>query len=335
MMHRKLIPALLLSAGAWLATAETVSAQFFNRGGTGGRSGFYNQPFSNWAGNYGSNWGNYGSNWGNYGNYGYSGNNAGSNYYGYSYPSSNWGYGNQASFYSGNYSQPYYSGMTYSQPYYSGTTTGYYNQPVYNSGGTMTYQGMPMYNSGGTVMSGMAANGSTTQGQSLYGPSAMDANRVKLQVTVPTSTAQLWVENAQTDGTGMTRSFVSPPLESGSYTYTVRAKWMQNDREVTREKTVRVEPGREFTVSFSDAAGSGTPDSGTFRNDATTPGGTRRNDATNPDGTRANDATNPGGTRRNDATNPSGGTSPRSDTTNPGSTPRSDTTNPGGTPRGN
>ena len=46
--------------------------------------------------------------------------------------------------------------------------------------------------------------------------------------------------------------FVSPPLEKGQrYHYTIRASWMENGKEVSREKKVDVEPGREFTVNFS------------------------------------------------------------------------------------
>jgi uncharacterized protein (TIGR03000 family) len=71
-----------------------------------------------------------------------------------------------------------------------------------------------------------------------------------IDVVVPAS-AQIWFDGVQTRQTGTTRAFVTPGLARGrDYRYTVRATWPEGDREVVREKTVRVRAGDRTTVSF-------------------------------------------------------------------------------------
>jgi uncharacterized protein (TIGR03000 family) len=70
-------------------------------------------------------------------------------------------------------------------------------------------------------------------------------------VLLPAPDASLWIENVRTCQTGTSRVFISPPLGPGNYTYTVRAAWTEEGRQVTREKTVKVRPGQEVVVDFT------------------------------------------------------------------------------------
>jgi len=72
-----------------------------------------------------------------------------------------------------------------------------------------------------------------------------------LHVRVPDSSANVWIENTLMSLQGFDRTFVSPDVTSGNtYTYTVRASWMENGKEMSKEKKIDVQPGQEYTVSF-------------------------------------------------------------------------------------
>jgi uncharacterized protein (TIGR03000 family) len=114
------------------------------------------------------------------------------------------------------YGRPYYGdwyGWNYSQPYFYGDA-GY----------------------GASVYYGSAAN-------------QMDESKARLLVIVPPD-ARVFVEDQPTQQMGFERLFLSPSLEKGTYTYTVRATWTENGQEVNREKKVKVEPGRMASANF-------------------------------------------------------------------------------------
>ena len=56
----------------------------------------------------------------------------------------------------------------------------------------------------------------------------------------------------QTKQAGTHRTFVSPPLDgsSQSYKYTVRAKWVENGKDVDQSQEVYVKPGEKANVLF-------------------------------------------------------------------------------------
>ena len=63
--------------------------------------------------------------------------------------------------------------------------------------------------------------------------------------------ARLWFEDTQTTTTGAVREFASPPLTPGTqYTYTVRATWTENGRDVTQTQQVGVTAGARVAVDF-------------------------------------------------------------------------------------
>jgi uncharacterized protein (TIGR03000 family) len=76
-----------------------------------------------------------------------------------------------------------------------------------------------------------------------------DNTKARLLVIVPPD-ARVFVEDQPTQQMGFERLFLSPSLEKGSYTYTVRATWMENGQEVNRQKQIKVEPGRMSSANF-------------------------------------------------------------------------------------
>jgi len=79
----------------------------------------------------------------------------------------------------------------------------------------------------------------------------LPASQIRLVIRVPDENARVWLEDTPTQQRGTERVFLSPSLEPGQpYVYTVRASWMENGVEVNRVKKTRVEPGRQFVISF-------------------------------------------------------------------------------------
>ncbi len=76
---------------------------------------------------------------------------------------------------------------------------------------------------------------------------------VHLNVLVP-SEASLWIEGQpMTNQSGSFREFVSPPLTPGvNYTYTVRASWQEDGREVSQTRSVPVHAGERHDVDFTN-----------------------------------------------------------------------------------
>jgi uncharacterized protein (TIGR03000 family) len=73
-----------------------------------------------------------------------------------------------------------------------------------------------------------------------------------IRVIVPDSQAHIWFDGSPTRQTGTDRLFNTPELTMGStYSYRIRATWMQGGHEVSQEKTVSVTPGQTTLVDFA------------------------------------------------------------------------------------
>jgi uncharacterized protein (TIGR03000 family) len=57
----------------------------------------------------------------------------------------------------------------------------------------------------------------------------------------------------KTTTTGSIREFQSPPLSPGRYTYEVRARWTEDERDITQTQKIAVSPGAHLTVNFPTA----------------------------------------------------------------------------------
>jgi len=191
--------------------------------------------------------------------------------YGYPYGGYYGGYyGNRF----GSYGSPYYGGYSYYSPgsyYYSSPSYAYgdtyYSTPSYAYSSPSYMYSSPSYSSGGVVYS----DDSSMIRQTSY--SAPAANTINLRVLVPDASARVWIENELMSIQGSERLFYSPPVDTGkSYNYTVKASWMENGKEVTREKTLDVKAGQEFIVNFNEAPSSSSSNNNQNNGNAPAPG---------------------------------------------------------------
>jgi len=75
-----------------------------------------------------------------------------------------------------------------------------------------------------------------------------------MTVVVPTANAQVWFGDTLTTQQGTERLFHSPALEPGkNFTYTIKARWMENGKAVERDRQVNVQAGQKITVNFRDS----------------------------------------------------------------------------------
>jgi uncharacterized protein (TIGR03000 family) len=81
--------------------------------------------------------------------------------------------------------------------------------------------------------------------------SAPRGRSCRVCVHPPTPDARLYFEGTLLRGTGPRREFCSPLLEEGKrYAYTVVAVWVEKDREVTHEMSVRFWAGDDIVLDF-------------------------------------------------------------------------------------
>lgn len=88
-------------------------------------------------------------------------------------------------------------------------------------------------------------------------PQAPVSNSATIRVLIPDPEAKVWFDGAATKQTGTERYFHTPDLEpGGSYTYRIRAEWVQKGQKMIQEQVVAVTPGRtsqaDFTQPFSE-----------------------------------------------------------------------------------
>jgi len=223
-MNGRILMGALLGSLAVLAIPKTVQAQIYG----------YNYGVPSYNTFY----------WDGYGTPYYAGSNYSNPYYYYPYSTGSYYY---RPWFGGSYSSPYVSnyypspGYSYSSPgafsfSYSTTPNTYYG--TYSP--PNTYAGSPAY----------AQNNRSGSYQSFYaGPERGD--RAYVRVMVPAPDASVWIDNTPTQQRGFDRLFVTPTLEPGKkYQYHIKTTWMDNGREMTRERTVEIAPGREAVVAF-------------------------------------------------------------------------------------
>lgn len=67
--------------------------------------------------------------------------------------------------------------------------------------------------------------------------------------------AKLWIGGVETSKTGSERDFTTPPLVPGkSYTYEVKARWVESGEPVERTRKVKVEANRTTVIDFDRLA---------------------------------------------------------------------------------
>ncbi len=157
---------------------------------------------------------------------------------------------------SNNYPSDYYGGYTVGPAYYTPYAASNYGWgPVlgqYSYGNTLNYginsYVRPAASDTANPQFSMAAQNRNTY-QSMYSPASTGDARIR--VNVPDANAQVFFDDSPTRQNGMERFFYSPPLDPAkTYSYTIRATWMENGKEVSRTKDVKVQSGRTSVVDF-------------------------------------------------------------------------------------
>jgi uncharacterized protein (TIGR03000 family) len=107
---------------------------------------------------------------------------------------------------------------------------------------------------GAEVYAALRASGRLSgadQGRTAYYRPTPANGAATVHVVVSDPEARVYFDDTKTVQTGENRTFTSPPLDPNkSYTYTVRATWMENGREVTHSEDVKVQAGSDATVDF-------------------------------------------------------------------------------------
>jgi uncharacterized protein (TIGR03000 family) len=76
------------------------------------------------------------------------------------------------------------------------------------------------------------------------------AGTAQVSVILPDN-AELSIEGKKMTSTGSSRLFVSPTLEQGkTYTYDLHAKWMENGKEIVRDRKVTFRPGEQVEIDL-------------------------------------------------------------------------------------
>ena len=99
--------------------------------------------------------------------------------------------------------------------------------------------------------------GSTGSGDYSYGALTPESPRtlpVHVNLRVP-SDSKVWFDGNQTNQTGMTRSFQSPPVATGrEYAYQIRVQWKQDGKDITQTREIKVHAGDVINLTLGSAA---------------------------------------------------------------------------------
>ena len=110
------------------------------------------------------------------------------------------------------------------------------------------YDGTPAYSN----YADPAALVPPNQARQAYYPAPVQ-DSVNVNVLVPVADAQVWFQGRATTQQGMQRLFESPSLAPNhSYTYSIKARWMENGQAVNQERQVNVQAGQNITVNFRE-----------------------------------------------------------------------------------
>jgi uncharacterized protein (TIGR03000 family) len=233
-MKRCFLLGLVLALVALIASVDVAQAQ--RRGGRGWDGGGY------YGDGYYSGWGGRGYGYSPYFGGGYYSGSPSFRSWGWSTPANSWNWGTSMSNDGYGFSD---NGQNYGQS--SGQNFGYGD---YGSSdcGSYGYMGPSDGYYGGFNNDGMSGDQGT---YGTFDDQQMNTrNTAAVRVFLPNPRAGVWFEGQPTRQMGFDRLYISPELQQGNYVYTVKASWMQNGQEVTREKKVNVRPGQGAMVDF-------------------------------------------------------------------------------------
>jgi uncharacterized protein (TIGR03000 family) len=77
------------------------------------------------------------------------------------------------------------------------------------------------------------------------------AEPARIKVILPEDAATVQIGGYETKSQGRERTYASPPLEPGkTFTYVVKASWIENNRLIVRMRVAEVRAGQETTLDF-------------------------------------------------------------------------------------
>jgi uncharacterized protein (TIGR03000 family) len=140
---------------------------------------------------------------------------------------------------------------------------GYYNYPIFTN--SYYVPSIPSYSPGFGYALSPSYNPGSTYYLDLYDPRASDAefyqpsptvpqpladSTVLFKVRVPES-AEVWINAEATTQTGADREYLSEGLSPRKeYTYSIKARWMENGKMVERKRDITVRGGEERVVNL-------------------------------------------------------------------------------------
>jgi uncharacterized protein (TIGR03000 family) len=131
---------------------------------------------------------------------------------------------------------------------YSDDGAAYSNYPDYSDSGDD--YGADVGGSGADFGQGSIAGLQTDPGTTIVPAASPQDGPAEVSMTLPAD-ATLWAQGLQITGSGATREFHSPTLESGHrYTYDFQASWEENGHTVTQSQKVIVTAGAHVQVHF-------------------------------------------------------------------------------------
>ncbi len=222
MTRFKLLVSVTIALTVFVISGETVTAG--HGGGGGGHGG---------GGHGGGGHGGYGGGYGRGGYYGY-GHRGYYGGYGYGY-----GFGIGIGFYPG-----YYGGYGYG---YDPGYAGYAVPPVVPAVPAIPDPNLPPVPG---VDDPNVKTAPPAAQRRTYTVSTAPENTARVRVLLPAN-AQLWLGDELMTPTGAERNFVTPELTPGkTYSYQVKARWIQNGRPVEQSAKVKVYANKTTTVEF-------------------------------------------------------------------------------------
>lgn len=168
------------------------------------------------------------------------------------------GFGNSGWPFFGNYGYPGFGGLGYGfggNPYYTGLANGMGGWGYYPPSFTFV---TPVVYSVTTPASGYQREVPVEPRMRPavwpaipYREAPRSDARARLDVRVPSESAQVSLNGVTMTQTGIDRHYVTPPLEPGSYTFDVRVSWRDaSGKEMMRTRQVEVRPGENQSVDF-------------------------------------------------------------------------------------
>ena len=160
------------------------------------------------------------------------------------------------------YSYPYFGYYTYPfSGYYSYSS--YYGSPYVNTFGygyypyysTLAYMpfgaGYPYIYPYPYTYPGVVPGVAPAAAGSVVPASFSEGDRsARITMRFPDANAELRLDGKLIESSGLVRSFVTPPLDPGRYSYDVQVTWPENNRKVSKSQRIEVTPGTQSEVTI-------------------------------------------------------------------------------------